>query len=663
MANSPNYQPHIDGLRAIAVLSVVFYHYDSGLFGGGFVGVDVFFVISGYLISRLILEEINSSGDFGFKRFYIRRMRRLFPALAFTLIFTLIGATALLSPQQFQSYGTSLAAAVFSISNIQFWLESGYFDASSELKPLLHTWSLSVEEQFYLLWPALLWFCARQAAWYRQLAVLVICFALSLALNYWWVQGQFDAKFASSLFYLTPFRIFELALGGLAVFLTRVMPARQGFHEAALALGLLLIGYSVVSYHDHMIFPYFPALAPGLGALLIIISGKSKTIGALLTNRVAVGIGLISYSLYLIHWPILVFYKLYTYQPLGKMESASLFLASMLLAGIMYRWIEQPFRRATPTRGTPPTHTKFLVSSTTLMLTIALVGLAIGHSDGRTWRNHHALSAQEIEASTQRRYELIRQGCTVLRLDKTKYCKPDSAQQILIIGNSHEPDGYNIFHQIYGANKQVDLISFGTLNDCGVTLRRGIPVSSVTRHDCEARTAILSNQDFIRGLDGVVLSSNQPFDEKQTSAWEILHYLREINPSLPIAVLGAYLNTERNCTDLHQRFGSFRACKQPQHLSYNPFNEYQNSELALSRSIDYLYLDKTRLACKNGTLPSCAIMIGHEPAFYDRHHLSRSFARHLGRRITTVYGEDLALAGFPKIMHAKPHPAAQENKP
>jgi peptidoglycan/LPS O-acetylase OafA/YrhL len=163
MANSPNYQPHIDSLGAIAVLSVVFYYYGLGFFGGGFVGEDMFFVIAGYLICRLTLNEVNDSGDFDFKRFYIRRVRRLFPTLAFALVFSFVGATLLLSPQPFQSYGQSLAVAVLSVSNIHFWMNSGCSDAS--------------------------------------------------------------------LFYLTPFRVFELALSGSAIFFARLIPNKQVVEE------------------------------------------------------------------------------------------------------------------------------------------------------------------------------------------------------------------------------------------------------------------------------------------------------------------------------------------------------------------------------------------------------------------------------------------------
>ena len=160
MSSAAKYQRHVDGLRAVAVLAVILYHFSHRWFRGGYVGVDVFFVISGYLITRLILDEAYQTGRFDFRRFYVRRMRRLLPALFATLGISLALAIALFSPEQFQRFGRSLVAATLSCSNILFWTESGYFDVDAHMKPLLHTWSLGVEEQFYLFWPAFLWFVA-----------------------------------------------------------------------------------------------------------------------------------------------------------------------------------------------------------------------------------------------------------------------------------------------------------------------------------------------------------------------------------------------------------------------------------------------------------------------------------------------------------------------
>jgi len=654
MLNSEKYQRHIDGLRAIAVLSVVFFHYGQSAFGGGFVGVDVFFVISGYLISNLILHEISETSDFNFRRFYIRRIRRLFPALVVTLVSSLVFAVVLFSPEQLQNYGRSLAAAVFSVSNFLFWQESGYFDPHTHLRPLLHTWSLAVEEQFYLLWPALLWFFTRQSDSRRRFAVLAIVGIVSIALNGIWVNGNFDAKAMSTIFYLTPFRMFELAIGGMAVFSTQVLPTRPWVHELTMAVGLVLIAYAVFGYTDEMAFPYLLALTPCIGALLVIVSREARFVGRILTNRLAVGVGLISYSLYLVHWPVLVFYKHYNYEPLKQAEYLALFILSAMLSVLMYFYVEKPFRKNAPTHSSGGKQKVFVYSSVGAMIFIGIIGFQIGNSDGNIWRNVNALSAEDISRAARDRYTLTRSGCNLLRLDKSKYCKMKRSRQILVIGNSHEPDGFNIFSQVYRNNKNVNLIAFGTLNSCELTLEQDIPVSEVKHNNCTTRTAMLSEKEFLSTLDGVVFSSNQPFDEKHEAAWGALEYIKSVRPNIPIVVLGGYINTTRKCSDLYHRFGSFSACREPLHISYNPFNEREASDADKHRNLEYLYIDKTRLLCENETLESCAITVGNEPAFYDWHHLSMAFSQHLGRRIAEEYHRDLRLRGFPAVISKNP---------
>ena len=650
MSQSVKYQRHIDGLRAVAVLSVVLYHYGQKAFGGGFVGVDVFFVISGYLISKLILGEISSTGGFSFKRFYIRRIRRLFPALAATLLFSLIFAVALFSPQQFQSYGRSLAAAVFSVSNIQFWLESGYFDADSHLKPLLHTWSLSVEEQIYLFWPALLWLFTRNSGPRRQFLVLLALGVISFALNYYWVTEKFDANYSSTIFYLTPFRIFELVIGGMAVFSSRVLPNKQWLHEILMAVGLALITYAILGYSNEIVFPYLLALPPCIGALLVIVSHESRIFGWLLRNRLAVGVGLISYSLYLTHWPVLVFYKYYKFEALETLEYTTLFVLSVALSILMYFFVEKPFRKNAPTLNNALPQKVFVFTSIGAMALIGVIGFQIGQSDGRTWTNGNALSIEEISTAAQQRFKLVRSACNLLRLDKLRYCKRERPHQILIIGNSHEPDGYNIFTQVYGNNPNVNLITFGTLNTCQLEMNEGIPVSEVKAKHCHERVALLNDEGFVASLDGVIYSANQPFRKNKKADWQVLQHLKRFNPRISIAVLGGYINTGRDCSELYNRFESFNACRNEHYVSYNPFRERGRSEVSESAELNYLYIDKTRLLCREGTLASCAVKTGGKPAFYDMHHLSLPFARHVGRRVMAAYGEELKASGFPAVI-------------
>jgi peptidoglycan/LPS O-acetylase OafA/YrhL len=649
MSKPTTYQPHIDGLRAIAVLSVVFYHYGQTVFSGGFVGVDVFFVISGYLITNLILTEISATGDFSFKRFYLRRIRRLFPALACTLAVSLAFAVALFPPEQFQSYGRSLSAAVFSVSNIQFWLESGYFDVDSHLKPLLHTWSLSVEEQFYLFWPALLWFFTRNSGLKRQFSVLAILGIASFALNYAWVNGQFDSDFASTIFYLTPFRIFELVIGGLAVFVPSTHTSRWT-RDLTMAIGLALIAYAVLGYSDNIVFPYLMSLAPCIGTLLVIVSGRSRITSRLLTNKLAVGIGLISYSLYLVHWPVLVFYEYYKFDTPSQTEYAILFLTSMALSIFMYFFIEKPFRKNVPGKDTTAPQKAFVVTSVGSMIFIGLLGYYVGQSDGRTWLTKGDLTANEISAGKKQRFNKVRSNCNLIRLDKPKHCERGKKYQILVIGNSHEPDGYNIFSQVYHNNPEVNLISFGSLNSCQVYFERETPSSNITDLKCDQRVAQLSHKGFVDSLDGIIYSANKPFSEDNSSSWKILAHLQKITPSLPMVVLGGYLNTTRDCSELYNRFKTYEACKLPQYITYQPFNEKALSEVPLSQQLDYLYIDKGKLLCSENNLESCIVEANGEPVFYDMHHLSFGFAKFLGEKIASFYAADLTSLGFPSVL-------------
>jgi peptidoglycan/LPS O-acetylase OafA/YrhL len=656
MPRPDKYQHHIDGLRAVAILCVVFFHYGQSTFSGGFVGVDVFFVISGYLISNLILSEISDTENFDFKRFYIRRLRRLFPALLATLVFSLFFSIALLSPEQLQNYGRTLTASVFSVSNIQFWLDSGYFDNGSHSKPLLHTWSLSVEEQFYLLWPALLWFFARGRGRQSQLILLILVGSLSFGLNYLWVNSQFDPKFRSTLFYLTPFRIFELAIGALAIFLPRMISTRRWVHEVLMATGLLMIAYAALNYSSEVVFPYTAALLPCVGALLVIVSPGSVLVGALLNNRLAVGIGLISYSLYLIHWPVLVFYEHYTFLPLDQTEYFALFTLSIVLSILMYHLIEKPFRKNSPTRQSAYPQRLFVSCCIAICFLLGITGFFIGQSDGKIWSNSKGLSTNEIRLASQKRYELVRSGCSLLRLEKSRYCQRGKSKQILIIGNSHEPDGFNIFSQVYRSNPNVNLISFGSLNSCNVSLETGIPISKVRHRRCDKRTAILADKLFLDSLDGIVLSANKPFGINQRSAWKILALIQKTNPDIPLVVLGGYINTTQRCSDLYHHFGSFAACKDPLQISYNPFNERESPEVEGSSTLDYLYIDKTKLLCRHQTIKSCIVAVNSEPAFYDWHHLSMDFSLYLGKRVAQEYGKELRVWGFPAVIKPKLRP-------
>jgi peptidoglycan/LPS O-acetylase OafA/YrhL len=278
------YRADIDGLRAIAVLPVVLFHAGFELFGGGFVGVDVFFVISGFLITGLIRNEC-ARGTFSFRVFYLRRARRLLPALLATLMLSLAAGYWMLPPSDMRALGQSAFAALLSLSNMLFWLQSGYFDNASHLKPLLHTWSLSVEEQFYLVWPLALVLGLRlgSRAWLPGLIAAGVIGSLlgcEIALS----------VDPSAAFFFLPFRAFELGLGALLAFLPPLVSHRNAWREACTATGLGMIFLAVFLYSESTRFPGFSALLPCVGAALVLVGGEAQYVGALLRNRIARGV-------------------------------------------------------------------------------------------------------------------------------------------------------------------------------------------------------------------------------------------------------------------------------------------------------------------------------------------------------------------------------------
>jgi peptidoglycan/LPS O-acetylase OafA/YrhL len=333
------YRPDIDGLRAVAVLSVVLFHFGIGPFTGGFVGVDVFFVISGYLITAIIAREIEA-GQFSLLGFYDRRVRRILPALVAVIVTSLIAGYLLLLPGDYEDLGDQAAYAVFGVGNFYFLSNTGYFDRAADLMPLLHTWSLGVEEQFYLVWPIALYLLARRGNNSRIVIVgsLSLLIAVSLAWSVYAVSTN-----ASVAFYMLHTRAWELALGALLVF-TPSLSKWAG--EAAGFAGLALIAYAVFALDVQTPFPGFNALYPCLGAALIIWPKKHVTLVAhLLSTRGGVFIGWISYSLYLWHWPVLVFFRHYNNGGQPSLGEALVLLAlSVVLSILCWRFVEKPFR-------------------------------------------------------------------------------------------------------------------------------------------------------------------------------------------------------------------------------------------------------------------------------------------------------------------------------
>ncbi len=337
------YRSEIDGLRAFALLPVIFFHAGFHSFTGGFVGVDVFFVISGYLITTVIISEL-AEDRFSIVNFYERRARRILPALFFVMAICLPFSWFWLSPTHLKDFGQSLLGVSTFLSNILFWRESGYFETASELKPLLHTWSLAIEEQYYIMFPIFLMIVWRLGIKWI-LILLTLIFILSLGLSEWGVLNHPNAAF-----YLLPTRGWELLVGVFVAFYIKYNDylKSDSLNQLLSLIGFIMIIYSVVAFDKNTPFPGLYALVPTIGTGLLILSAVPNTVvHKFLSLKPIVGMGLISYSAYLWHQPILAFAH---HRIMGEVSNLLiLFLCafSFILAWFSWRYIETPFRDKT----------------------------------------------------------------------------------------------------------------------------------------------------------------------------------------------------------------------------------------------------------------------------------------------------------------------------
>jgi peptidoglycan/LPS O-acetylase OafA/YrhL len=348
----PDYRPDIDGLRAVAVLSVVLFHAYPQVIQGGYIGVDIFFVISGYLISTIIYGNL-ARGRFSIVDFYKRRVRRIFPALTLTLLATIGLGRLLLYPEEYQNLGAHLGAGAGFVSNLLQWRESGYFDEAAEFKPLLHLWSLGIEEQFYVIWPLLAWFTARRPASLPWVAAAL--WLLSMGLNLLITPTD-----SATAFYLPVTRFWELISGGLLAWVDlspqrRLRSPLRRHPQLAAWAGALVLVIALATTTPGRAFPGWWALPPVLATVLLIGSGPDKgPVHRVLSSKFMVGIGLISYPLYLWHWPLLSYAAIaHGEMPSVGVRTAAVVLA-LLLAKATFEWVEKPLRQgAWPERVVP----------------------------------------------------------------------------------------------------------------------------------------------------------------------------------------------------------------------------------------------------------------------------------------------------------------------
>jgi peptidoglycan/LPS O-acetylase OafA/YrhL len=448
-----NYRPDVDGLRSLAVTGVVLFHAGLLALPGGYVGVDVFFVISGYLITRQVVMGVETS-TFSFSEFYLRRVRRLLPAALVTVAATLAFALIVLSPVRVAEIAKSAAAAAASVSNFFFWQESGYWDAASGAQPLLHTWSLSVEEQFYLLWPLVIFLLLRRAK-KAVLPILLAVIVVSVVVTTWMTTSDPDAAF-----YLTPFRTYEFAIGAVCVWLERMTRSRRigGTvpRTAAWVAGIGLIVFAMLTFDENAVsFPSWIALVPAVGTALVILADRPRRLDAVLNNPFMLYVGLRSYSIYLIHWPVLVFAG-ELFGDLTLLSATVCVALTMVLAELQYRFVERPLRIRGKHEHSPVRRVKARRFATKAVPAMAVAVALCATSVGVAWANSRpqaysgpvqALIGLDYDAlNAQRRVET--NAVCKTKTDALCGTLKTSVPNVLVLGDSVGPEGVMVMNTL-----------------------------------------------------------------------------------------------------------------------------------------------------------------------------------------------------------------------
>ena len=640
-----NYRPDIDGLRAIAVLGVVLFHLDILGFSGGYIGVDVFFVISGYLITTIITGKAKK-GEFSLSEFYIRRVRRLLPPLIATVAVTFLAAMFILTPYDAIHFSKSAVASLLSLSNIVFYLEADYWDSASELKPLLHTWSLGVEEQFYLFWPALVLVLLKLNSRIPFAISITVISILGGVLCVW-----FTAIDQSAAFYLLPFRVFQFSIGALAIPIGQVVwKDRKLLGEWTssifLIVGLILIVGSIYSMGEASKFPGWLVFFPTIGAMFVLLAGagtipsNSSLSKLVLANPLSVWIGRASYSMYLVHWPIISLWKYRYGVELDLSDQVILGVGTIILTFSLHYLVEKRFYQRKVLLNTGDEKLSdymFLVKVFVLIGFLTLAPLSVWLGDGWSWRYPSlSFTSDDIVKGTTARYSEI--TCNVANL-KGDTCQFDATTKILVIGDSHVTDGYNFLKGYLDGETDTEIFMFGWTNDCDkLTIENGI-ISSSTEICQQKRLEPTIELVSAGEIDAVLYVSMEPFSDAREREYKILSHLRGLDPKLKLVVLGPYLFLNRPCPFYVNQYGTTDACAFPENLT---FFEPDPDMYEQMMQITELYIDRYELLCNGGVLQTCLTRTqGNIPVSYDQHHQSLEFAIMSGKLYRERYGARL----------------------
>ncbi len=485
---SISYRSEIDGLRAIAILPVILFHAGFSLFSGGYLGVDVFFVISGYLITTIIINEL-SEKNFRLINFYERRARRILPALFFVLIVCIIFSFSFLLPSDFASFSKSVISVVAFSSNFLFWKESGYFDLEAEFKPLLHTWSLAVEEQYYIIFPIFILIFIKFGMKFIFYSLIFI-FLLSLALASF---GSMSMPVAS--FYLLPTRGWEILLGSICAYLVhfKIKIKRKKFINLFSFIGFFLILISMFTFDENTPTPSPYTLIPTSGAALIILfASKGTIVNSILSFKPLVGIGLISYSTYLWHQPIFSFFKIVIPQQELIQTNYSLIMISLSILSLLFGWlswrfIERPFRIKTTeiNKSNNKRGKKFLLNCFLIMIFFSIFSYTFVKSKGypdRLSKEITMIAMQENDKSPYKDSCQIEDGTIIHPLKECTDFLINNKAEVIFVGDSHSNA---ISYQSQRLLFEKNISSYSVSYNACIGLEGFYTVTKPSNHDCD----------------------------------------------------------------------------------------------------------------------------------------------------------------------------------
>lgn len=623
------YLSEIDGLRAFAVVAVLLFHLEVTGFAGGFVGVDIFFVISGFLISGLLRRDMQKA-DFSFAGFYARRITRLFPAVLATVTATTLVAAFILTPDQMAGFTASALASVLSAANFVFYFESGYWDISSDFKPLLHLWSLGVEEQFYLLWPAALFLAHKWSGGVYRLGLLII-FSGSLAACVMTTQSN-----EAAAFYLLPFRIWQFVLGAMAAEMWREIQLTERIATVVRATGLIVCSTSVVFFSEATLFPGSWALLPSVGAALILVAANEKSNSFLLTNTLAIRMGRLSYCLYLVHWPPIAFYYSATLREMTPGAQLALGALSIILAIALHHGVERRFYSRGMGRQMRWHSSATYTLGAALLATLILVPAQF--TPERFTTKKVVLSADQIAEYSSNRYRLISKVCRIDELGRDQNCPNTEEPSVLFIGNSHEPDAFNIIAAAVGSANLRPSVLFGTINGCSDLIVTEDWVST-PNFDCQERLSALRASLQTTHWHTIVYGARKPYAKNKEPLVQILETIRANQPGSRLVLIDDYLSTTRPCAALINHFGSSKLCGAASYIEGLPgFSDYEMPMRPRLEAIIDVSLDKTALLCGDILPSSCPTQTpdGH-PFSIDQHHLTFEFAQWIGAKLSNEH--------------------------